>query len=401
MALDLSFARRQFPALRGPEIFLDNAGGSLTLSRVAERIGDYLLNTDVQLGATYRTSTIAAERYTRARERLAEFIGAGRADEVVFGPSSTILLGLLARAFSGSVGQGDEIVVTRVDHEANIGCWLDLADRCGARVHWWERNADSGELEIADLAELLGPKTRLVCFAHVSNILGTLNQVEAITRLVHEHGARACVDGVAYAPHRPVDVASWDVDFYVLSLYKVYGPHHALLYGRHEALLELDSVNHYFVGKDRVPGKLEPGNANYELSHGAAGIVDYFEELDELHRGAAWAEIAAHEEALAGRLLGYLSDHPRLRVVGSGRPDRDRRVPTISFVHERLASSGIVSAMDRHDIGIRYGHFYAARLIDDLGLTERDGVVRVSMVHYNTLDEIDRLIERLDEVCGR
>ena len=399
MSLDLSFVRGQFPALGGSEVFLDNAGGSVTLARVADRIHDYLSNTDVQLGATYRTSVNAAERYADARSKLAGFIGAGRPEDVVFGPSSTILLGFLARALTGCIGKGDEIVVTRVDHESNIGCWLDLADRCAARVRWWERNADSGDLEISDLAELLGPKTRLVCFTHVSNILGTLNPVEAITHLAHGHGARVCVDGVAYAPHRPVDVTAWDVDFYCISLYKVYGPHHALLYGKPEALLELDSVNHYFVGQERVPGKLEPGNANYELSHGAAGIVDYFEDLHARHGGEAWSEIAAHEEALAGRLLDFVNDQPRLRVVGQPRPDRDRRVPTISFVHERRTSSEIVTAMDRHDIGIRYGHFYAARLIDDLGLTEHNGVVRVSMVHYNTLDEIDRLVERLDEAC--
>jgi cysteine desulfurase family protein (TIGR01976 family) len=397
MSLDLSFVRDQFPALSGSEIFLDNAGGSLTLERVADRVRDYLLSSDVQLGATYRTSEIAAERYAEARRRLAGFIGAGCPESVVFGPSSTILLGLLARGFAGCLGADDEIVVTRTDHESNIGCWLDLAQRSGARVHWWERNAESGELELSDLAKLLGARTRLVCFAHVSNILGTLNPVAEITQLVHEHGARVCVDGVAYAPHRPVDVTAWDVDFYVISLYKVYGPHHAMLYGRPEALRELDSVNHYFVDKERLPGKLEPGNANYELSHGAAGIVDYFDELDRRHAGRAWSEIAIHEELLARRLLDFLSDHPRMSIVGQQGSGRDCRVPTISFIHSRREPTEIVAALDRQGIGARYGHFYAARLIDDLGLADRGGVLRVSMVHYNTLDEIDRLISCLDE----
>ncbi len=393
MALDIDFVRSQFPGLSTDDVFLDNAGGSMTLQRVADRVRDYLLHTDVQLGATYGTSVRASERYRQARERLATFIGASRAEEVVFGPSSTILLKFLAYAIGATLAPDDEIVVTRIDHEANIGCWVRLESVFGLKVRFWEPNAESGDLDLADLEPLMNGRTKLVCFTHVSNILGTLHDVAEITRVVHEHGAEVCVDGVAFAPHRQLDVQAWDVDYYVFSLYKVYGPHHAILYGKYNALAAIDSVNHYFVERDRVPGKLEPGNANYELSWGAAGIVDYFDELGP----HGWSAIAEHEQQLAEPLLAYLRGQPHVRIIGQPTANHAVRVPTISFVPSTMRPPELVERMDKTGIGIRFGHFYAARLIDQLGLGE-DGVVRVSAVHYNTVAEIERLITALDRI---
>jgi len=402
--LDVDFVRRQFPALSDSQVFMDNAGGSLTLGRVADRIRDYLLTTNVQLGASYRISAAASERYATARQRIAEMLNAASSQEIVFGPSTTILLKLLARAVATALEPGDEVVVTRIDHEANIGCWLEL-ESVGAKVRFWERNSDSGDLELEDLDALLGDRTRLVCLTHVSNILGTINPVRDISRRVHEHGAWVCIDGVAHAPHRAIDVQALDVDFYALSFYKTYGPHHAVLYGRKEALLEVGSANHFFFANDHIPGKLEPGNANYELSWGAAGIVDYLEELGtrlvpgtdgRAARDAAWHAIAAHEQKLSERLLGFLQSRSDVRIIGRPEASAAVRVPTVSFVHEKLRSVDVVTAVDPHDIGIRFGHFYALRLIRDLSLPEEDGVVRVSMVHYNTLEEVDRLIAALE-----
>jgi cysteine desulfurase family protein (TIGR01976 family) len=409
MPLDLDFVRSQFPGLRDEEVFLDNAGGSMTLARVAERVQDYLLHTDVQLGATYPTSVRAAKRYSSARMRMAEFIGAARPDEIVFGPSSTILLKILSSAMRSVVGEGDELVVTRMDHEANIGCWIELAEQRGAVVRFWEPDEATGDLELSGLEPLLSDRTRLVAVTHVSNIRGTIHPIAEIAREVHEHGARICVDGVAFAPHRPLDVGVWDVDYYVFSLYKVFGPHHAILYGKHDALLELDPVNHYFFQREHVPGKLEPGNANYELSHGAAGIVDYVEELGRrtdpstdpvAARRIAWDGISEHEETLADRLLSFLRSRDDVTIVGHADAARERRVPTVSFVHATLRSSEIVTAMDAYGIGIRFGHFYAARLIESLDLVAKDGVVRVSMVHYNSLAEIDRLVTAFAEILA-
>ncbi|MEM7165522.1 MAG: cysteine desulfurase-like protein [Planctomycetota bacterium] len=407
--LDLDYVRQQFPALAGPQIFMDNAGGSLTLRNVADRVRDYLLTTDVQLGATYRTSALAAERYAAARRRLAELVNAPAPEEIIFGPSTTVLFKLLAHAISATIRNGDEIIVTRVDHEANIGCWLAL-ERHGATVRFWERNKESGDLAVDDLEPLLNERTRLVCVTHASNIFGTITPIAEIARVVHAKGARLCVDGVAFAPHREVDVQALGADYYAFSLYKTYGPHHAILHGRRDALLEVGSANHYFFENDQIPGKLEPGNANYELSWGAAGIVDYLEELGgritpgasgRSARTAAWQAITAHERKLSERLLEFLRNRGDIEILGLPEVGDDARVATISFVQKGRRSSEIVTVMDAHDIGIRFGHFYAIRLIADLGLTEQDGVVRVSMVHYNTVDEVDRLIRALEAILDR
>lgn len=404
--LDLEFVRAQFPALAGDGVFFDNAGGSQVLKGVVDRIADYLLTSNVQHGATYAASRRAAERLRQATADVAELIGARRPEEVVMGPSTTALLQMLSAALAERIQPGDEVIVTDCDHESNIGPWLKLRER-GAVIKVWPTDPDSFELGLDSLRGLMTPRTKLVCFTHASNIFGTINPVAEITRLVHERGARVVVDGVAYAPHRLVDVAAWDVDFYVFSFYKVYGPHHAVLYGQHAQLLELPSLSHYFIGRERVPYKLQPGNVNYELSFGCGGIVDYLAELGRRHGAAggrraclerAFDAIAAHEEALSERLLGYLRARNDVRIIGRREAGRDRRVPTISFVTDGRSSADIVGRVDKADIGIRYGDFYSKRLIDKLGLGAKAGVVRVSMVHYNTLAEVDRLIQVLEEI---
>jgi len=315
---------------------------------------------------------------------------------------------LLARAMSRQFSPGDEVVVTRADHESNIGAWVGLAS-IGVVPRFWELNPGTGALELDDLDRVMSARTKLVAFTHASNIFGTIHPVADIARFVHDRGAKVCVDGVAYAPHRAVDVRAWDVDYYVLSLYKVYGPHHALLYGKYAELLELDNLYHYFIAKDRIPYKLQPGNPNYELSYGAIGITDYLSELG-LRSGAsddaspreridtAFAAIADHEVALADRLLSYLATKPGVRVIGAATADKEVRVPTISFVVEGRDAQAIVRHIDTLQIGIRFGDFHSRRLVEHLGLLAHNGVVRVSMVHYNTVDEVDRLVQGLDAV---
>lgn len=407
--LDLRFVRAQFPALDGDWVFLDNAGGSQALGRVIDRIADYLRTTNVQLGASYAISERAAARMQEAQRRMASFVNASRPDEVVMGPTSTLLVQLLARAMAHQFSPGDEVVVTRADHESNIGAWVGL-ETMGAVPRFWELDPSSQRLELDGLARVMSPRTKLVAFTHASNIFGTIHPVAEITRFVHDCGAKVCVDGVAYAPHRLVDVTAWDVDYYVLSLYKVYGPHHALLYGKYAHLLELANLYHYFIPRDRIPYKLQPGNPNYELSYGSVGIVDYIEELgtrvgarEQTARSsmqAAFQAIADHEQALAERLLGYLTARPGVRVIGETTPDQAVRVPTISFVVDGMDSQAIVRGIDPLHIGIRFGDFHSRRLVEHLGLQPSNGAVRVSMVHYNTMEEIDRLIEGLDSVIG-
>ena len=403
--LDPYRIRAEFPGLQSDMVFMDNAGGSQTLRRVVDRIGDFLLNSNVQLGASYATSVKAGERVAESRVRAATFVNAARPEEVVMGGSSTALLRTLVQGLAHLFAPGDEIVVTNMDHEANIGAWLDLAER-GVQIRFWNVNQDSLQLEIADLQAVLTARTRMVALTYASNVLGGITPVQEAVRLAHAVGAMVCVDGVGYAPHRAVDVQALDVDFYVFSYYKVFGPHYAMLYGKYEHLLRMANLNHSFLAADDIPYKLQPGNQNYELGWGATAINDYLGDLgaslgevgDERARiVSAYAGIAAHEAELSGRLLSYLRGRNAVTILGDPTPDPERRVSTISFVVRDMPSEDVVRAVDRHGIGIRFGDFYAKRLIDALGLRQQGGVVRASMAHYNTLDEVDRLIRSLDE----
>lgn len=398
MALDLDFVRSQFPALGDGFAYFDNAGGSLVLKGVAERVAEYMLTTSVQTGASYVHSRRASARMDEARARIALLIGARRPEEVVFGPSTTVLCQFLARAMASRFRPGDEVIVTNFDHESNIGAWRGLAAQ-GVVIREWAIDPVRGEGDLAGLRALLGPRTRLVAVTHASNILGTINPIGEIAQIVHAAGAELAVDAVAYAPHRAVDVAALDVDYYMFSFYKTYGPHFAVLYGKHERLLPLDGLYHYFYGRELVPEKLEPGNASYEASWGAAGIVDYFEALGggggraAVERG--FADIAAHEAVLAERLLRFLRGRNDIRIIGRAEADPGVRVPTISFKAAGRDSAAVVRAVDADDIGIRYGDFHSRRLVEALGLAPGNGVIRASMVHYNTLDEVDRLVDSL------
>jgi cysteine desulfurase family protein (TIGR01976 family) len=408
-SLQLDFVRQQFPALTGDWIFFDNAGGSQTLKSVVDRISHYLLTSDVQLGASYEVSRLAGERVVEAARGVATLVNATDPSEVVMGASTSLLLRILAYSLSQTFSPGDEVIVTNCDHEANIGPWLEL-QRQGIVVKVWTLNPETLEFHLDDLVALLTPRTRLVALTHASNILGTINPIRPIADLVHAHGALICVDGVGYAAHRLVDVQALDVDFYAFSFYKVYGPHYAVLYGKREHLLTMPGWNHYFIGATDIPYKFQPGNVNYELSYGMLGLCDYLKALAQHHYGdnaasemrsqlqQAFDLISDHEDVIGDRLLTYLNQKNNVRIIGLPEATQATRVPTISFVVDGMNSSTIPPQIDPHHIGIRYGDFYAKRLIDDLDLTAQNGVVRVSMVHYNTVEEVDRLIDCFEQI---
>ena len=400
MSLDLAFVRSQFPALADGFAYFDYAGGSLVLRNVAERISEYLLTTSVQTGAGYEHSQRATSRLMEARAKIARLLGAARPEEIVLGPSTTVLAQFLARAMEGRLKPGDEIVVTNFDHESNIGPWRALEKR-GIVIKEWSIDRDSYEIDLDELDRLMNERTRLVAVTHASNILGTINPVKEVARRVHERGAEIVVDAVAYAPHRAVNVSDLDVDYYIFSFYKTYGPHFAVMYGKYDKLLELDGLYHYFYGREKVPMKLEPGNTNYELAWGSAGIVDYLDTLgggtsDRAAIDRAFDKIAAHETLLSEKLLAYLRDRNDVRIVGRRDSAKDRRVPTIAFKVDGRDSAEIVRSTEADRIGIRFGDFHSRRLIEHLNLVDGNGVVRVSMVHYNTPEEVDRLIGSLD-----
>jgi cysteine desulfurase family protein (TIGR01976 family) len=407
--LDIDFVRSQFPGLEHGWTFFDNAGGSQILKRAVERINTFLYDKNVQIGGSYDVSQQAAKALLDARVAAMHLVNAARPEEIVFGSSTTVLIQNLARAMRSQLKAGDEIIVTISDHESNIGPWDALRDM-GVIIKFWPLDRRTYELDIADLVPLMSERTKLVCVTHVSNILGAINPVADIARFVHERGARICVDAVAYAPHRAIDVVAWDVDYYVFSLYKTYGPHYAMMYGKYDHLLELDPLYHFFYGRDKVPGKLEPGNPNYELAYSLTGIVDYLCELGEKTGAtgsprerivAAFDAIAVQENALTERLLSYLRSRNDCRIIGETTNRNGRRIPTISFVFEGRDSEDICKAMDAYRIAIRFGDFHARRLGDHVGLPQYNGAVRVSMVHYNTIAEVDRLTSALDEILGR
>lgn len=285
---------------------------------------------------------------------------------------------------------------------------MEELERLGVEVRTWKLDPVSLQLELGELDALMGERTRLVAWTHASNVLGRIHPVREIADFVRARGAMSFVDGVALAPHRALDVQAFGVDFYVVSLYKVFGPHMAMLFGRRGHLRRLPAVNHYFIGDDALPYKFQPGNANFELTASLTGLWDYIEFVgaslgleaagpaDRKLLERVFAEFGQREAELAERLLGFLRDRDGVRILGPEGPDPDERVSTISFVVEGRQSREIVRAADAARIGIRFGDFYARRLIETLGLTEQGGVVRVSMLHYNTEAEVDRLLEVLD-----
>ncbi|HXU31861.1 MAG TPA: aminotransferase class V-fold PLP-dependent enzyme, partial [Thermoanaerobaculia bacterium] len=312
-ALDLDFARSSFSSLAGDWVFLDNAGGSQTLTAVADRVRDYLLASNVQLGATYEPSRRAAALVAAGVAAAADLLGV-TSGEVILGGSSTQLLQNLARSIGEDLQPGDEVVVTDCDHESNVTPWLRLAEK-GAVVRWWRTDLSALALVPEQLDPLLSPRTRWVCFPHVSNLFGTIHPVAEMVARIHAAGARAIVDGVAFAPHRQVEAAAWGADAYVASVYKIFGPHIGALYVRREWLEGLANVNHDYIERSQIPYKLQPGQANYELAASLPAIIEYLDEIGRRAggegespdlRAAAFAAIAEHEAMLAERLLAFL-----------------------------------------------------------------------------------------------
>jgi cysteine desulfurase family protein (TIGR01976 family) len=405
---EIAAIRSEFPALQNNFVFLDNAGGSQVLKRVADRIYDYLTTTSVQLGASYANSVAAGEKVLAARRSVAELVNAYHDEEIVMNGSTTASMYFLTQAILPSLKAGDEIIVTNTDHEANIGAWMRMR-QVGIIVKMWEVNRDTFDLELSELDNLITARTKWVAMTHASNVLGTVNPVAEVAQRVHAVGGRLCVDGVAYAPHRLVDVRATGADVYVFSFYKVFGPHYGMLWGKRDFLLSLPGLNHHFIGDEVLPYKLQPGNVNFELSYGCMGIGDYYVAMGELFSGkrsgqgsrrelmqTALDRFAQHEDYLAEKLLSFLRGKKQVRIIGIDNAQGGLRMPTISFVVKNQLSENVVRYMDQYNIGIRFGDFYAKYLIETLGLQEHGGVVRISIAHYNSVEEIEALVMHLN-----
>lgn len=413
--LDLAFVRAQFPdACWAPDdsgdgwAFFENAGGSYVPNAVIDRMTAYMRESQVQPLAPYPKSQLAAARMADGHARMAEMIGASP-DEVVIGPSTSLNVYVLAQALRPLWKAGDEVIVAVLNHEANSSPWRRLAE-FGIVVKEWPVDAATGELRTDLLGDLLTDRTRLVAFPHVSNITGDINDVAAITRQVHAAGAMVCVDAVAYAPHRAVDVKAWDVDFYLYSFYKIMGPHIGMLYGKRERLLEARGQGHLFFAEDDIQHKLNPAGPNHETIAALAGIADYFEAIaahhfdqpaNTLHARTkqVFGLIAQHEQTLAERFLDFALHRPGLRLLGRHSAKSEDRAPTFSFTVEGKSSAAVVAALTAQQIACWNGDFYAPRLLEAVGITDTtDGVVRTSMAHYNTVEEVEQLVGALNRV---
>jgi cysteine desulfurase family protein (TIGR01976 family) len=404
--VDRARIRAHFPALTGETIFFENAGGSQVPGVVADRIRDYMLSTYVQLGAGYPVSKYCTDLVDEAHAFVRLMMN-GDDGEVILGPSTSALLQMLARCYEEILAPGSAILVAQTGHEANIGPWKELARR-GFELRWWEMDPNSYTCTMDRLEALLDDRVKLVAFPHVSNLLGEIVDVPAVTARAHEAGARVVVDGVAYAPHRAMDVKAWNVDWYAYSTYKVYGPHMAALWGHSQALAELSGPNHFFIPDDEVPYKFEVGGVSHEGCAGILGLRDYLASLVEIDAPAdldradverAFEYMTACERPLQKSIVDYLLARPDVHIIGPATAG-DERVATISFVHREKKSAEITAAVDRSGIGIRNGHMYAYHLCEAAGLDPVDGVVRVSLVHYNTPQEVERLLEVLDEALS-
>ncbi|KAK3694950.1 pyridoxal phosphate-dependent transferase [Podospora appendiculata] len=399
--LNMDEVRGSFPALSSPQVFLDNAGGSQALGSVAERVRDYLVNTNVQLGATYTTGKEATRRYAEGYAAAAKYINAS-GDEIVLGSSTTQLFRNTSYALD--FDEGDELVVSALDHEANIAPWVDLAKRQKLLLKWWLPSSDSKtnpKLLAKDLESLLTDRTRLVTCTHASNILGTIHDINGIAEVVHSRSPKAllCVDAVAYAPHREIDVKELGVDLYAYSWYKVFGPHIAMLYASPRALEQVQTLGHFFNPQNTLEEKLGLAGSSYELVSAIPAVVEY------IGTGTAttkWAGIVAQEHQLAETLLSYLNARDDVTVWGETSADPALRVPTISFTVQGRSSRQLVETVEKEtEFGFRWGSFYSVRLVEQFFGLGEDGVVRVSMVHYNTVDEVTALIAALDSVLAR
>ena len=401
--------REQFPALQHAHgfVFFDNAAGAQIPARVLEAVGEHLVVRNVQRGAPYRRSREVDAMIARARESVADLVNAPRPEEIAFGLNATSFIRAISLAIGQTLEPWTDIIVTDLDHEANIATWLAL-EPLGARIVWW-RVRDDGRLHTADLGAALTERTRLVACPIASNATGSIVDVAEVARRAHAVGAEVFLDAVHYAPHGPIDVQAFDCDYLVCSGYKIFAPHMGFAWCRTEAMRRLPTFREDFI-PDEMPFKLEAGTYVYENVAGMAAAVSYLEDLGaELLEGVsstsrrarvrrAMDGINAYERTLSAALLDVVAANPWARVHGvEDRAHLDQRVPTVSFTINAVASAAIAEALADHNIGIRSGHMYSPRLMGRLGVMP-GGLIRASLVHYNTVAEIQQFGEALAEV---
>jgi cysteine desulfurase family protein (TIGR01976 family) len=407
--LDVQSVRSHFPSLQQTQdgrevVFFDNPGGTQVPRSVVDAMAHYLLHDNANHGGAYATSRRSDAIIEKAHRAMADMLGASSPDEIVFGPNMTSLTFSLSRALGHWLKAGDEIVVTRLDHDADISPWMLLARDTGANLRWVDFRTEDCTLDMDDLERRLSRKTKLVACAYASNAVGTINDVKSITEMAHHAGALIFIDAVQYAPHGLIDVQALDCDFLACSAYKFFGPHEGILYGKYDLL---DRLPAYKVrpAKDRPPHKFETGTQNHEGIAGTLAAVDYLAGLsgssqEKVHRrdrlSAAMKAIEAYERSLLSRLIAGLEQINRLRIYGITDPSGfDRRVPTVAFRIDGFSPRRVAEYLGEKGIFVWDGNYYALAVTERLGFEDKGGMVRVGLVHYNTEEEVDRLIDEL------
>jgi cysteine desulfurase family protein (TIGR01976 family) len=412
--LDNARVRAEFPALAlqlwgQPVAFFDNPAGTQVPRRVIDAISGYLIEANANSHGDFLTSQRTDRVIGRARELMAAFLGAQSESEIAFGPNMTTLTYALSRAFGKLFNAGDEVIVSDLDHDANISPWLELAER-GVVIRRIPLRRDEGSLDLEAFEGLLNARTRLVTVGYASNALGTVNDVARITRLAHAAGAWVWVDAVHYAPHGPIDVVALGVDFLVCSAYKFFGPHLGVLWGRSELLARLET-SQVRPAPSNPPERFETGTKNHECLAGLSASIEYIAALGAAP-GVSEARLAGpelrgalergmhairhYELGLSRSLLEGLSSLRGLRLYGLSRlSDLERRAPTFAFTLQGIENREVSRRLGEQGIFTWAGHHYALTLMERLGLAERGGVVRVGAVHYNTEAEVQRLVDAL------
>ena len=404
----MSFAR--FPSMiltddGMPRVYFDNPAGTQVPQSVVDAVSDCLIRTNANLGGFFSTTRLAVEVVDAAHEAMRDFLNANDTGEIVFGQNATSLNFSISRSLGREFAAGDEIIVSRMDHEANVSPWLMMAEDLGLTVRWWDWNIDTFEFDLAELAALINPRTRLIAVTHASNVIGSLTDIPGVVALAKPAGALVYVDAVQTAPHIPIDVQALGCDFLVCSAYKFYGPHQGILWGKREHLERLVAYRVRPAG-DELPHKFETGTLSRECMAGTTAAVEHFAWLgrtmgDPTGPGrrkaieAGYCALKGHEDALVRRLLDGLATLPDVRVLGITDQARlQRRVPTVSFIRESVSPATIAQALAAQNIFVWSGNNYAVEAYRKLG-REHEGGVRVGFAQYNTAAEVDRLLDYL------
>jgi cysteine desulfurase family protein (TIGR01976 family) len=412
-ALDIARVRSQFPSLSQtvaaqPAVFLDGPGGTQVPQRVIDAISDYLKNSNANTHGAYATSQRTDSVIAGARAAMADFFGCDE-DEVVFGPNMTTLTFAVSRSIGRELGPGDEILLTHLDHDANVSPWRALEER-GVTIRFAEINEDDCTLHLADLAQKITSGTRVVAVGYASNAVGTINDVKEIVRLAHQSGALAYIDAVHYAPHGPIDVRALDCDFLVCSSYKFFGPHMGILYGKREHLQRLQPYK-VRANTNAIPHRWEWGTLNHECIAGIAACVDYLADLGRQvdpsaspRRAAllaAYGAIQQHEHGLAEALISGLLTIPGLKFYGIRDVGKlAQRCPTVAVRIAGQTPLELATKLGERGFFTWDGNYYALNLTERLDVEKDGGFLRIGLAHYNTAEEVQRFLSALREIAG-